>query len=158
LGRSGIFVSEVQIRVRSSEIDDLQAEFPQKLAMAEASIIEKIRERGRALIQGMLGIWSKGALAQSLDVEITGEGIKIFVGEGLEYTDAVFFGAEPHWIYPRTGKALHWHRGGGEFYYGRVFHPGQRARHDIIEAVAQMAQKIARDEIAALLKAWRFSG
>ncbi len=151
-------MSEIQIRVKPEQLGQLRAQIPQFEAEIEARIVTRLQAQGRALIAAMLGRWQTGSLAASLQVEVMGEGIKMFLGSGLAYTDYVMFGAEPHTITPKGAKALHWNRFGIDFFFKRVQHPGQRARSDIFDALSELAMRITREEVLAVLSAVAIAG
>ncbi len=143
----------ITITIRPEGLAELRDRFPEDIETAKREIARRFQEQGRALVKSMLGRWQRGPLAQSLETEVTQRGISMEIGAGLDYADDVFFGADPHTIEPKNVKALHWSRFGQQFFFGRVKHPGQKARTDIFNALEDLFIRIVQEEVAAIIKA-----
>ena len=143
----------ITITVRPEKLAELRDRFPDDIATAKVNIARRMETQGRAKVASMLGRWQTGALAQSLTAEATARGIMIEIGQAIDYADWVFFGADPHIITPKNAKALHWARFGTDFFFGKVQHPGQKARTDIFNALEELLIKIVQEEVIAIIRA-----
>ena len=148
----------VTITLSPSELLQLRLQFPSMMQTARTNIKLQLQTRGRALLTAMLGRWQSGELASSLNTSVSGDMIKMSIGAGLEYSQAVFSGAIPHKITAKPGSALHWSRFGRDFFFKSVRHPGQAARIDILLALQELALKIAREETEAIITALSLPG
>ena len=152
-------MSVITITVRPEQLGQLQDSLPGDMEIIKANIARRLKEQGPALITSMLGRWQTGKLASSLTAEVTSRGVTMMIGAGLDYADAVFFGAERHPITPGAGKrALHWSRFGTDYYYSQVDHPGQKARTDIFNALDELIHRIVEEEIRAVMTARSMAG
>lgn len=152
-------MSVITITVKPEQLGQLRDSRPADMEIIKANIARRLEIQGPALITTMLGRWQTGKLASSLTTEVTTRGVTLMIGAGLDYADAVFFGADPHTITPGAGKkALHWSRFGVDYYYSKVDHPGQKARTDIFNALDELIHRIVEEEIRAVMTARAIAG
>lgn len=143
----------ITITIKPEGLAELRDRFPEDIETAKREIARRFQDQGRALVKSRLGRWQKGPLAKSLVAEVTQRGISMEIGAGLDYADAVFFGADKHIIRPKTGKVVAWERFGKRFAFAWVEHPGQPARTDIFDALEELFIRIVQEEVAAVIKA-----
>ena len=143
----------ITIRLRPEQLADFRDNFPSDIDMALQNIARRVQDEGRALVHSKLGRWKTGELRDSLKATAAGRTVTTKIGEGVEHADFVFFGAPKHWIYPKSGKSLHWNRFGTDFYFGAIEHPGQPARTDILDALEELVLKIVEEELKAIITA-----
>ncbi len=148
----------ITISLTPKGLREFAAAWPNELDSAKFRIAERMRTQGRALVEAMLGRWQTGKLASSLEAWVSAVGIGIELGGGIDYADYVMFGAEPHIIKPKTGRALSWRRFGMRFAFGKVEHPGQPARTDIFNALEELFLRIVEEEITAMITALALAG
>ncbi len=148
----------ITISLTPEGLREFAAAWPEMMETAKSNIARRMRTQGRALVESMLGRWQTGQLAKSLEAYPTARGISINIGSGIEHADYVFFGAEPHIIKPKTGRALSWTRFGTRFAFGKVEHPGQPARTDIFNALEELFLRIIEEEITAMITALAMAG
>lgn len=141
----------ITIRLRPEQLADFRDNFPSDIDTALANIARRVTDEGRALVHSKLGRWKTGELRDSLRATAAGRTVTTRIGEGVEHADWVFFGAEPHTIKPKSGRALHWNRFGTDYYFGAVKHPGQPARTDIFDALEELVYKIVEEELRAMI-------
>ena len=146
-------MGSIQITLKPEQFAEFNAMHSSDIATAKKNIKRRLQDQGQALVTSKLGRWQTGRLANSLRTYVTGSSVSMLIGEGLDYADAVFFGAPKHWIYPRAGGVLHWNRFGTDFYFKAVEHPGQKARDDILDALGDRALRIAEEEVIAIITA-----
>ena len=143
----------ITITVKPEQLADFKANFPSDINMALKNIAARVEPEGQALVYTKLGRWKTGRLSSSLRARAAGKTVTTCIGTDIPYADAVFFGAEPHTIRPKSGKALSWTRFGMRYAYGKVEHPGQPARTDIFDALEELILKIVYEEVTAIIKA-----
>lgn len=142
----------VTINLTPKELLAFSLNFPHMVELAEANIKSQLENRGRQRIGTMLGKWQTGRLKDSLEVSVIGETVRLVIGAELDYTRAVFSGAVPHMISPRTGKSLYWNRFGRDFFFQKVKHPGQKARFDILISLQELALEVIKKELEEIIK------
>ena len=64
-----------------------------------------------------------GNLRKSIIIEKDTDG-NFFIGTNVSYAESVELGTKPHIIVPKNKKALHWKKGGKNFFATKVHHPG----------------------------------
>jgi len=148
----------IPISVTPKGLREFAANWPSELETVKANIAQRMQDQGRALVEALLGGWQTGQLAKSLDAYPSARGISINIGSGVPHADYVFFGAEPHIIKPKTGRALSWTRYGMRFAFGKVKHPGQPARTDIFNALEELFLRIIDEEIQKMITALAIAG
>lgn len=121
--------------------------FPARVNSYIRTVGRLVQARLPELLEGELGRYQTGQLANSGVVWISTSGIEIRIGEGLPQADYVFSGVAPH-IMDNTGKGnpMRWDHVGGSGIAWKVNHPGQAARTDIIEAIKALALQIFVEE------------
>lgn len=148
----------ITIRVTPEGLAAFKANWPADIERVKSSIARRMEEQGRALVAAMLGRWQTGELAGSLEAEPTSAGISMEIGAGVPHADYVFFGAQPHIIKPKSGRALSWWRFGTRFAFGKVDHPGQPARTDIFNALEALFLRIIQEEIEIMVTTRAITG
>ena len=148
----------ITIRVRPEGLAAFKANWPADIERVKASIARRMEEQGRALVAARLGRWQTGELAGSLEAEPTSAGISMEIGAGVPHADYVFFGAPRHDIFPKRGRALSWWRFGTRFAFGKVDHPGQPARTDILNELEVLFLRIVQEEIEIMVTTRAIAG
>jgi len=142
----------VVIVVRPDKLDELKAQFPADMALARHNIAERLETDGKALVTSMLGRYKTGRLVSTLKTSVFGNSVVLMIGRGLKYTKSVFEGAIRHDIKPKGKYPLGFKRHGQQFYYGKVDHPGQKARTDIKDALKALIMKVAEEEVKSIIQ------
>lgn len=148
----------ITISLTPEGLREFAAAWPAQLEMVKGAIARRFKTQGRALVEARLGRWQTGKLAQSLTAYPSARGIDINIGSGIPHADFVFFGADPHIIKPKSGKALSWTRFGMRYAYGKVKHPGQPARTDIFNELEELFLRITEQEIRTMVTALSMAG
>ena len=148
----------ITISVTPEGLKSFAAAWPSQLEMLKSTIAQRMQSQGRALVEARLGGWQTGQLAQSLMAYPSARGVAINIGSGVPHADYVFFGAPPHEIRPKTGRALSWTRAGMRFAFGKVKHPGQPARTDIFNALEELFLRIIDEEVRTMITALAMAG
>lgn len=89
-----------------------------------------------------------GTLQQSTisEVKTVGRfGVEGIVGTPLDYAPPVEFGAKPHDIVPKNGKALHFMMRGIPVFAKKVHHPGSKGAFMFTRAFEENLQQIQAD-------------
>ena len=150
-------MSVVEIVVPWHGMADVKANWPALVEDYSRQIAQSMRNQLPTLINSMLGIYKTGKLALSAKAYVGLKEIRITVGEGVRsdegygYAPTVLVtGAPPHVIDQRKlGRnwPMRWFHRGGAGIAWKVKHPGQAARLDIIQAIVDLAYRVASEEL-----------
>ena len=150
-------MSVVEIVVPWHGMADVKANWPALVEDYSRTIATRMREKLPTLIHNMLGIHKTGTLALSAKAYVGLKDIRITIGEGVRSEDGFGYaptvlvtGAPPHVIDQRKeGRnwPMRWFHRGGAGIAWKVKHPGQPARLDIIQAIVDLAYKVASEEL-----------
>ena len=124
----------MSIQIKINGVDALRGQLLELPKKMEASVLRQMSQIAYDKMQEGAGRHSKtGALFDSVyqrpiphGREVGHDPLRTKLESGLSYDRFVIFGTRPHVILPRKKKALHWARGGKEFTFGKVNHPGYR--------------------------------
>ena len=150
-------MSVVEIVVPWHGMADVKANWPTLVEDYSRQIAQSMRNQLPTLINSMLGIYKTGKLALSAKAYVGLKDIRITIGEGVRSEDGFGYaptvlveGARPHSIDQRKlGRnwPMRWFHRGGAGVAWKVKHPGQPARLDIIQAIIELAYKVASEEL-----------